>query len=176
MRVDSDFDDEYPDADATCTETHATLCRAGDALYAQLERRVNLTLGVNQTVATTLAVLDGAGEPLTPSQISERLLIASATMTSTLDTLERRGWICRTPNPEDRRSLLIEITEEGRRTADQFLPGIHNFNRRVMSALTEAERVQLLGLLDKVFARLAEIAEEPLEPLSGRRVRPARLR
>ena len=38
------------------------------------------------------------------------MLVASATMTATLDLLERRGWIRRIPNPGDRRSVLIEIT------------------------------------------------------------------
>lgn len=40
---------------------------------------------LGQPAATTLAVLDGAGGPLTPSQISERMLVASASTTATLD-------------------------------------------------------------------------------------------
>ena len=43
-------------------------------------------------------------------------------MTATLDLLERRGWIRRVPNPADRRSVLIEITPEGRATTDQCSP------------------------------------------------------
>ena len=49
-------------------------------------------------------MIEGADEPLTPSQISERVVAASATTTATLDLLERRGWIVRQPNPADRRS------------------------------------------------------------------------
>ena len=91
MRVDPDFVDEYPEADASCTEAFATLLVVGDALMALHEARIEATLGASQTVAQALAVLDGAGEALTPSQISERMLVSSATMTSLLDTLERRG-------------------------------------------------------------------------------------
>ena len=45
-------------------------------------------------------------------------------MTATLDLLEHRGWIRRAANPDDRRSVLIEITPDGRAIADQLLPGI----------------------------------------------------
>ena len=110
VRVDPDFGDEYPDADASCTEAYATVLVAGKVLAAEHERRIEHTLGVSQTVAQALAVVDGAGRALTPTEISERTLLPSATMTAVLDTLERRAWIRRTPNPDDRRSLLIETT------------------------------------------------------------------
>ena len=176
MRVDPDFINEYPEADASCTEAFATLLVVGDVLMTLHERRIEATLETSQTVAQALAVLDGAGESLTPSQIGDRLLVSSATMTSLLDTLEQRGWVRRTPNPDDRRSLLIEITDAGRATADVFIPGLHKLEHRVMSALTADERDQLLGVLGRVIAAANEAIAEPPAPLAGIRRRPARLR
>ena len=175
MKVDDDFATEYPDGNPTSTEAYATLCRVGDVLLTELEQRIDATFGVKQVVATALAVIDGAGRALTPSEIGERILLPSASITSTLDVLERRGWVRRVPNPDDRRSLLIEITADGRRTADQLLPGIRELERSVLSGLTERERTQLLALLGKVLARASELEAEPVEPLAGRRVRPPRL-
>jgi DNA-binding MarR family transcriptional regulator len=94
-------------------------------------------------------------------------------MTATLDLLEHRGWIRRIPNPDDRRSVLIEITPDGRATADQLLPGIRTVERSILSALTPGERARLLGLLAKVLARAAEIDSGHPEPLNGHRIRPA---
>jgi hypothetical protein len=74
----------------------------------------------------------------------------------------------------DRRSVLIEVTPDGRAAADQLLPGIRKVERNVLSALTPGERAQLLGMLARILARAAEVASEPPEPLHGRRVRPAR--
>ncbi len=175
VKVDADFEDEYPGGDATCTEAYASVCRTGEALLGELDRRIAATFGIPQAAATALAVIDGAGAPLTPSQVSDRVLVASATMTATLDLLEYRGWIRRVPNPGDRRSVLIEITPGGRATADQLLPGIRTVERSVLSALTPGERAQLLDLLSKILARAAEVAAEPPEPLHGQRIRPARL-
>jgi DNA-binding MarR family transcriptional regulator len=103
------------------------------------------------------------------------VLIASATMTATLDLLERRGWIRRVANPGDRRSTLIEITPDGRAATDQLLPGIRTLEKSILSALTAGERAQLLDLLAKILARASEVAAGQPEPLSGQRIRPARL-
>jgi DNA-binding MarR family transcriptional regulator len=176
VRVDPDFEDEYPDGDASSTEAHASLVRVGSVLLSQLDRAVRASFDVPQAAATTLAVVDGAAEPLTPSQIAERVVIASATMTSTLDLLERRGWIRRVANPDDRRSVFVEITDDGRLVADQLLGGIRKIEARLLGGLTKPERVQLLDMLGNVLARAGEVAAEPPIPLDGRRVRPARLR
>jgi DNA-binding MarR family transcriptional regulator len=175
VRVDADFEEEYPGGDTTCTEAYASLCRTGEALLGELDRRIRATFDMPQAAATALAVIDGAGEPLTPSQVGDRVLIASATMTATLDLLERRGWIRRVPNPGDRRSVLIEITPDGRAVTDRLLPGIRTLERSILSALDPAERTCLLGLLSRVLTRTAEVAAGPAEPLDGQRVRPARL-
>jgi DNA-binding MarR family transcriptional regulator len=160
VKVDPDFNTEYPDGDATSTEAYATLARAGAACLQELERFVAAHFDMPMAAATALAVLDGAGEALTPSQISERVLVASATMTATLDLLERRDWVRRSPNPEDRRSTTVRITAEGRATADRLLPAIRTIEQRALSSLTKTERLQLLDLLAKVLESLASIAAE----------------
>jgi DNA-binding MarR family transcriptional regulator len=175
VRVPDDFASEFPEGDASSTEAYASLIRAGEALLAEIDRSMLATLDVRQPIFSALAVLDGAGEPLTPSEIAERVLVASATMTATLDLQERRGWVRRLPNPADRRSVLVEITDAGREVADRVLPGIHSIEKSVMSVLTARERGQLLAMLDKVLVRSAEIASQPPTPLEGRRRRPARL-
>jgi DNA-binding MarR family transcriptional regulator len=171
VRVGDDFTAEYPDADSSSTELFATLMRTGYVLRAELDRVVATSLGINEAMTNTLAVIEGADDPLTPSEISDRTLISSATMTSTLDRLERKGWLRRLPNPNDRRSVLVEISDEGQRLCDKFLPGIHAVERAVMSELDPTEREQLLELLGKLLAGAARVTEAEPMPLEGRRVR-----
>jgi DNA-binding MarR family transcriptional regulator len=153
--VDPDFTTEYPEADALSTECFATLCRLGDILWAELEDRVQATLGINNTVALALAVIDGEPSPLTPGAINERMVICASTITGTLDALEQRGWARRVPKANDRRSVLVEITPDGRAVADVLLPGVHAAERDAMAALSEGERRQLNRLLAKILAGLA---------------------
>ena len=78
-------------------------------------------------------------------------------------------------NPGDRRSTLIEITADGRAATDQLLPGIRALEKNILSALTAGERAHLLDLLAKILTRAAEAAAAQPEPLTGQRIRPARL-
>jgi DNA-binding MarR family transcriptional regulator len=176
VKVGADFTVEYPDGEESSAEALATLIRTGQALYAELDRAMVASHGAPQPVLNCLAVIEGAETALTPSQISERTFSSSATMTSTLDALERLGWARRVPNPDDRRSVLVEISEDGQAVADRFLPGIRTFEQAVLRHLTRAERAALVKLLGKVLTGTAEVAAADPIPLEGRRVRPKRRR
>jgi len=176
VRVGQDFTKEFPDGDPTAAEVVATLIRAGQSLYDELDRGMQASFGVPETVLQCLAVIDGAGGPLTPSEISERTFRSSATMTSLLDALEREGWARRIPNPDDRRSVLVEITDEGRALADRFLPGVRKVERVIVEDLTAAERSKLMATLAKILAATARVSAEDPIPFEGRRNRPDRLR
>jgi DNA-binding MarR family transcriptional regulator len=104
-----------------------------------------------------LAVLEGAGQPLSPTTIAERLLVTTASVTSLLDTLERRGLVERRPDPGDRRKLLVAITDEGLALVDQFLPEVVALQTAAMAELSEPQRRQLVKLLATVRARLADL-------------------
>ena len=174
MRAGASFVDEYPEGDPAAAEALSTLIRAGQALYDEIDRAMQASLGVPESALNTLAVIEGAERPLTPGEISERTFRSSATMTSILDLLERRGWIRRVPNPEDRRSVLVEITDGGYAVADQFLPGVRKIERAVMADLSAEELDTLMHLLAKVLEGTARVcAAEPI-PLEGRRNRAAR--
>lgn len=68
--------------------------------------------GINVSDLHVLSLLRADG-PCTPSDIGQVLGLRSGTLTAQLDRLERRGLIVRRPHPDDRRKLLIEITEAG---------------------------------------------------------------
>src|SRR3954451_23677011 len=60
-------------------------------------------------------VLVGAEGPWTPTGLARRLEMPLSTMLFRLGRLERRGHAERVPNPDDRRSYLIRLTDEGER-------------------------------------------------------------
>lgn len=98
-----------------------------------------------------LATLRRAGTPycLSPTELFRSLMVTSGTMTNRIDRLEERGLVRRTPDPEDRRGILVELTERGRELIDRVLP-IHVANEaRLLQALTPAEQQTLAELLSK---------------------------
>ncbi|UQX88771.1 MarR family transcriptional regulator [Jatrophihabitans telluris] len=66
---------------------------------------------------TELAVMNHlqASERLTPREVGQRLGITTGSTTAVLDRIERAGYVVRTPNPEDRRSLYLSLTPLGQR-------------------------------------------------------------
>lgn len=53
--------------------------------------------------------------PMPMSAIGEKILLASASMTSAIDRLEQRGLVARSNSEEDRRVRLVSLTHEGRK-------------------------------------------------------------
>lgn len=118
-----------------------------DAMAAVERRR-----GLSNAAAQTLAIIEGAGEPLAPSMIAERLMVTTGSMTSLLDTLERRGLVQRQAHPSDRRRLLVHLTPEGEALVDSFLPEIVAVQTALVAGLSEAERATAVHLSERLAA------------------------
>jgi DNA-binding MarR family transcriptional regulator len=161
-RVDDDFEEEYPEASALATECFANLFHAADLLMELHNRQSREQYQLSPSARQVLAVIEGARQPLEPSVIAERVLITSGSMTSLLDTLERRGLVQRMPHPADRRKLLVDITPGAQAILDQLLPSLHARERDVISAaLTTREQRELLRLLAKIQRAAVEARANP---------------
>jgi DNA-binding MarR family transcriptional regulator len=103
-------------------------------------------------------VLVGAEGPWTPTGLAARLEMPLSTMLFRLGRLERRGHAERFPNPDDRRSYLIRLTEEGQRLLREARPAFRAYagaiERRLGSKRVEALRAALEQLREAVLAEL----------------------
>ncbi len=161
IRVPTDFQQEFPGASRSAAEVAANLVRAADAFLAEVERRRRGIADLSASAFQALAILEGAQEPLAAHVIAERLLVSSASMTSLLDTLERRGLVDRHPHATDRRKVLISLTDEAREIVDQMLPVVHAAATEALADLAEADREQLITSLTTIRARLDVLASQP---------------
>ena len=113
-----------------------------------------------------ICALRNHGEPyrLSPGELAKKQELSSGAMTNRLDQLERAGLVRRTPNPDDRRSLLVELTAEGKRVWDDSV-GVQAAKEALITsaALDEAEREELNGYLRRLM-----IAFERSEAAAGR--------
>jgi DNA-binding MarR family transcriptional regulator len=92
-------------------------------------------------------------------QLSQRELCAltrkdKPTISRILDVMEARGWVRRTPAPDDARSHLIALTPAGRRLEAKALPVAKQVVGKLEGDLTEKELRTLRGLLQRVAANL----------------------
>jgi DNA-binding MarR family transcriptional regulator len=159
QRLVSQWEPERPDLDlrtmATVARLHVLGNLIGESFGATADR-----YGVDPAEADILFTLRRSGEPfrLTPSRLTESLLVSSGTLTSRLDRLERKRLIKRVPHPTDRRSVEIELTRKGLDLVDEAVT-VHVDNEKEMLApLSERERDALDRLASKLLAHLAERA------------------
>jgi DNA-binding MarR family transcriptional regulator len=174
IRVPADFESEFPGASRSASEVAVNLAQAQLVVVAEVERPVREAHGLSASAFQTLAILDGAGEALPGHVIAERLVVTSASMTSLVDTLERRDLVERRRHPTDRRKVLIALTPDGQRIVDQQLPVIHAVINRAISTLSESDREHLLRSLTTIRAQVGRLAGEPLPLAKARRKRRAK--
>ncbi|MBM3981487.1 MAG: MarR family transcriptional regulator [Planctomycetes bacterium] len=92
---------------------------------------------------------------LTPTQLLESVVLSSGGMTARLDALADAGMICRKPNPDDRRMVVIELTAKGRRIIDNATRTRFKEANDSLPALDETELATLTGLLRKWLTQVA---------------------
>ena len=102
--------------------------------------------------------LHWAGEPYRrkAGELARRADLTSGAMTSRLDALEKEGLVRRLRDPDDRRSVLVELTEEGKRKHEQGLDIQGAKEALLAEALTAQEKEQLNGLLRRVMITLED--------------------
>jgi DNA-binding MarR family transcriptional regulator len=116
--------------------------------------------GLNRGEVGVLYALRSAGPPhqLSPTQLSQALMLTSAGITGRLDRLQRRGLIVRHPDPEDRRGVAVELTGEGLRLAEQAVGAVAEAQGVLLSGLTEQELRTLGRLLRKMQTAMEHVA------------------
>src|SRR5947209_13982396 len=101
-------------------------------------------------------VIVGAEGPWTPTRLAARLEMPLSTVLFRLGRLERRGHAERVPNPDDGRSYLIRLTDEGERLLGDARPAFRDYalavEARFGSGRVEELRAALEELRDAVSA------------------------
>jgi DNA-binding MarR family transcriptional regulator len=145
------FAREFPSGDPSATECAQNLILASSR-FTDADTRALRRHGLSIAARIMLATIEGAGEPLPANVLAERLLVTGASITSLVDTLERRGLVRRVRPDSDRRMVLIELTDAARPVVDAYLAEVTALHAAEFAIFTPDEREQLTTLL----ARLAE--------------------
>lgn len=90
------------------------------------------------------------GDPLTLSELSQRLLRVNSNTTAMIDHLEAKGLVKRAPDPEDRRVIRVSLTEKGNKIREKVVPSQNRFIRELLAPLTDFETTALIALLEKI--------------------------
>jgi len=98
--------------------------------------------------------------PLTITEIQEKALLATGSMTAAVDRVERKGLVVRTATEKDRRAKVLELTRTGRNVIEKAYAQHAEDLAEVMSVLTKAEREEFYCLAKKLGRGAAEMKKQ----------------
>jgi DNA-binding MarR family transcriptional regulator len=154
-RMLSGWDEARPDLGVGTLQVTARLSRIG-AHLARRQEDVFGRFGLGRGEVGTLSALRIAGPPyqLSPTHLAKGLMLSSAGVTSRIDRLERRGLVRRLDDPNDRRGVLIELTDAGLEIVDAAVAANTANDRELLARLEPDEIAQLEGILRKLLGGL----------------------
>lgn len=114
----------------------------GNRFLTQKVSELNLT----SVQAMILGFLDQEDQ-ITSSELGKRAELDSATLTGILDRLETAGFIERKGNPDDRRSIHIYLTQNGKAIGREATRVITAANIEFLQVLTEKQKRDLHGII-----------------------------
>jgi len=130
--------------------------------------------GIDAGEFDVLATLRRSGAPyaLRPTELYRSLMISSGGLTDRLIRLEERGLVRRRASPEDRRSLLVELTAAGATCAEAAFREDMLVENVFVAKLSTHERDELARLLRKLALQIEEAIQTPSGGLPLRSAEP----
>ena len=162
-RVDSILEQwasERPDLDASPIGIFGRISRI-DRLFEQSMAEFLRPFGLTLGLFDVLAALRRNGEPFQakPSELAAMTMLTSGGMTGRIDQLEQLNLVYRVPDPDDRRVMMAQLSDEGKELID-----------RLMGEHLERERARLQWLQagePEEFAGFLRMLEASLRSLDG---------
>lgn len=158
-------------ADAPETDLALLLTACTNWVNDEILRRVRAEIGDDIRFHDGYVFQHLLAEPITGSQLAERLGVSQQAASKQIGDLERRGLVERLPHPDDARARRIVLTERGQAAVEA--------GRIARRAVTTSLRRRLgAGEVDALVSSLGAVAERTgaIQHLSERRTRPEQTR
>ena len=127
------------------------LMRTSRAVEESWLQYLKRTEGLSLSQYNILRILRGARpEALKASEIGERMIYRDPDVTRLVDRLVRQGLARRRSHADDRRVVLVEITDDGLALLERLDDMVDRYARAVMAGLNAQELRALDGLLNEV--------------------------
>ncbi len=147
-----------PDLDTTPLAAVTRILRAAQLI----QQRLDALAGADRRLShkgdlDTLTALRRAGHVLSPKALARVGQLTSGGMTNRLDRLEASELITRSPDPADRRSVLVALTPHGERLADEAFAISLAVQDEILAPLSAADRRALERILRKLLESLGDV-------------------
>jgi DNA-binding MarR family transcriptional regulator len=149
------FADRFPWADIKALEITNALNACYNGQRAALGKTYeDLGFGKALGRSSLIHALYLADRPLTHNEIALELEVTQGTVTFLVDGLEKEGFVKRTSDAEDKRTVYVELTEKGMLLGSKITPAVARLAAQLCSEFTEEEKAVFVDLMVR-FLRAA---------------------
>lgn len=92
-------------------------------------------------------------ESRTPKEVANIVCLDSSTITGIVDRLEAKGLLIRLTTKEDRRKVLLQITDLGLTYRTEIEQAVQDMNNEALSKFTDEEILQFKGYLQRFISK-----------------------
>ncbi|MDY3910048.1 MAG: MarR family winged helix-turn-helix transcriptional regulator [Eubacterium sp.] len=92
-------------------------------------------------------------------ELARHLEITPATIAVSLKSMEKDGLICRKVKGEDNRANFVELTEKGKRIAEESSEYFNSVDEQMYQGFSQEERKELSDYLDRVYDNMEQMAK-----------------
>jgi len=134
--------------------TELMICRVAIILGRDLNAGLDRVLrpeGLAEPEYRVLAALYAQGGSACPGDLCAALAQSPANLTRICDTLVRRGFVSRSPDPNDRRRMQLTLRATGQRLLDKLIPAMSGRVHDAFEGISAAEKKRLLASLTRLL-------------------------
>jgi DNA-binding MarR family transcriptional regulator len=144
---------ERPDLDVAPLEVLSRVSRLAKHLD-RARRAAFAAHGLEAWEFDVLSALRRQGVPyqLSPGALLRSTLVTSGTMTNRIDRLAAAGLVRRDKDPQDKRGVLVRLTDAGQATVDAALSALLDRERELLDGLDRRQQTDLAALLRVLLA------------------------
>ena len=124
------------------------IMRASNLLVDDLKKTLK-NYPINATEFSVMEFLYSKGEK-SIQEIRDRILLASGSATYVVDNLERKEYVRRIVNQNDRRITYIKLTQAGKDLINDIFPMHKKNTKKIFNDLTNGELITLKEILKKI--------------------------
>ncbi|MFS8131259.1 MAG: MarR family winged helix-turn-helix transcriptional regulator [Candidatus Dojkabacteria bacterium] len=116
-----------------------------------------LDLSLTESLCLTLL---GIGKVSTPSEISKYTGLTTGATTTMLDRLEKKCFITRKSNLNDRRGVIIEINGQYSKAASSMVIGVQKAHKELIDSYSDRELEVITDFLEKFTKNVVEATKD----------------
>ena len=130
----------------------AQLVTALDVVLPRVNRAIRQALNraegdarLTMTQIHCLRAISTTAGPARTTYLARQLQVTAPTMTRTIDALVERGLVERQPDPADRRTVALCLTDQGRELMDRYQAEINQRLQELIGSLSPPQKKRLLA-------------------------------